>query len=50
MQVAVSTLLRRLPGLRLAAEKQEYRPTYVIRGLKELPVEWEERAVRTASP
>jgi len=40
MRIAVSTLLTRLPGLRLASEKLEYRPTYVIRGLKELPVEW----------
>jgi len=41
MQIAVRTLLNRLPGLRLASSKLEYRPTYVIRGLKELHVEWE---------
>jgi len=38
MQVAVSSLLSRLPDLRLADEELEYRPTYVIRGLTSLPV------------
>lgn len=39
MQVAVQTLLERLPNLRLADEAVlEYRPNYVIRGLKALPV------------
>ena len=38
MQVAVQALLERLPNLRLAQEAVEYRPGYVIRGLKALPV------------
>jgi unspecific monooxygenase len=39
MQVAVQTLLERLPDLRLADDAVlEYRPTYVIRGLKALLV------------
>lgn len=39
MQVAVQALLERLPRLRLADDALlVYRPTYVIRGLKALPV------------
>ncbi|MCS6908202.1 MAG: cytochrome P450 [Anaerolineales bacterium] len=38
MQVAFQALLERLPNLRLASEKLEYRPNFVIRGLKALPV------------
>ncbi len=38
LQVAVATLLRRLPNLRQAQEP-EYRDSYVIRGLKSLLVE-----------
>lgn len=38
MQVAVQALLDRLPSLRLARETLEYRPSYVIRGLRALPV------------
>jgi len=38
LQIAVGTLLRRLPGLRLLDEKVEYRPTLIIRGLKSLRV------------
>jgi len=38
LQVAIATLLRRLPGLRLQGDAPRYRDTYVIRGLRELPV------------
>ena len=40
-EVAVSTLLRRLPDLKLDnAENPEWRPTFVLRGLKNLPASW----------
>ena len=40
-EVAIGTLLRRLPGLRLDdAEHPEWRPTFVLRGLKRLPARW----------
>ena len=40
-EIAISTLLRRLPDLRLDdAENPEWRPTYVLRGLKALPASW----------
>jgi cytochrome P450 len=40
-EVAIATLLRRLPGLRLDdAENPEWRPTFVLRGLKSLPARW----------
>ena len=40
-EVAISTLLRRLPQLRLDdAENPEWRPTFVLRGLKRLPASW----------
>src|SRR3954449_5510726 len=40
-EVAISTLLRRLPGLKLDdAENPEWRPTFVLRGLKSLPASW----------
>jgi len=40
-EVAISTLLRRLPDLRLDnAESPEWRPTFVLRGLKRLPASW----------
>ncbi|GAB4476483.1 MAG: cytochrome P450 [Anaerolineales bacterium] len=38
MQVAFQVLSERLPKLRLAAEPLEYRPGFVIRGLKSLPI------------
>src|SRR5712672_2055191 len=39
--VAMATLLRRLPDLRLDdAENPEWRPTFVLRGLKRLPASW----------
>ena len=40
-EVAISTLLRRLPELRLDdAENPQWRPTFVLRGLKRLPARW----------
>ncbi len=40
-EVAISTLLRRLPGLKLDnSENPEWRPTFVLRGLKNLPASW----------
>ncbi|MGA7995562.1 MAG: cytochrome P450 [Bradyrhizobium sp.] len=40
-EVAISTLLRRLPDLKLDnAENPEWRPTFVLRGLKNLPASW----------
>ena len=40
-EIAVATLLRRLPDLRLDdAENPEWRPTFVLRGLKKLPASW----------
>jgi cytochrome P450 len=40
-EVAISTLLRRLSDLRLDdAENPEWRPTFVLRGLKQLPASW----------
>ncbi|WP_298258980.1 cytochrome P450 [Bradyrhizobium sp.] len=40
-EIAISTLLRRLPNLRLDdAENPEWRPTFVLRGLTRLPASW----------
>ena len=40
-EIAISTLLRRLPDLRLDdAVNPEWRPTFVLRGLKHLPASW----------
>jgi len=40
-EVAIATLLRRLPDLRLDdAQTPEWRPTFVLRGLKTLPASW----------
>ncbi|KWV61099.1 cytochrome [Bradyrhizobium macuxiense] len=40
-EVAIATLLRRIPDLRLDdAENPEWRPTFVLRGLKQLPASW----------
>ncbi|MBR0697080.1 cytochrome P450 [Bradyrhizobium lablabi] len=40
-EIAISTLLRRIPDLRLDdAENPEWRPTFVLRGLKRLPARW----------
>jgi len=38
LQVALETLLNRMPDIHLAVDAVEFRPTYVIRGLKALPV------------
>jgi cytochrome P450 len=37
-QIAISTLVRRLPKLALATEAPEYRPSLTLRGLARLPV------------
>ena len=40
-EVAITTLLRRLPDLKLDdAENAEWRPTFVLRGLQRLPASW----------
>jgi cytochrome P450 len=40
-EIAISTLLRRLPDLRIDdVENPEWRPTFVLRGLKRLPASW----------
>jgi len=40
-EIAIGSLLRRLPDLRLDnAENPQWRPTFVLRGLKELPASW----------
>jgi len=40
-EVAIATLLRRLPELRLDdAQTPNWRPTFVLRGLKTLPASW----------
>jgi cytochrome P450 len=40
-EIAIATLLRRLPDLRLDdAENPEWLPTFVLRGLKRLPASW----------
>jgi cytochrome P450 len=39
--IAIETLLRRIPDLRLDdADNPEWRPTFVLRGLKRLPASW----------
>jgi cytochrome P450 len=40
-EIAINTLLRRIPELRLDdAENPEWRPSFVLRGLKSLPASW----------
>ncbi|MGY3038396.1 cytochrome P450 [Bradyrhizobium sp. USDA 4354] len=40
-EIAIATLLRRLPDLRIDdAENPEWRSTFVLRGLKRLPASW----------
>jgi cytochrome P450 len=40
-EVAITTLLRRIPGLRIDdTENPQWRPTFVLRGLKHLPASW----------
>ena len=40
LQTAIGTLARRLPGLELASETAEFRPTLLLRGLESLPLHW----------
>jgi pimeloyl-[acyl-carrier protein] synthase len=37
-QIAIGTVLRRLPAIRLAADTLEWRPSHALRGLRSLPV------------
>ena len=37
-QIAIGTLLRRMPTIELAEENPPYRDTWVLRGLEHLPV------------
>jgi len=40
-EIAIATLLRRLPDLRIDdVDNPEWRPTFVLRGLKRLPASW----------
>ena len=40
-EIAISTLLRRLPNLRLdEIERPDWRQTFVLRGLNKLPASW----------
>ncbi|PYN87991.1 MAG: cytochrome P450 [Candidatus Rokuibacteriota bacterium] len=39
-QIAIDTLVRRLPGLALVAEHPEYRQSLTLRGLKTLPIKF----------
>ncbi len=39
-QIAFATMLRRLPELRLETEQPEWGGTFILRGLKSLPVAW----------
>jgi cytochrome P450 len=40
-EIAIATLLRRLPNLRLDdIERPDWRQTFVLRGLNKLPVSW----------
>jgi cytochrome P450 len=40
-EIAIATLLRRLPNLRLnEIERPEWRQTFVLRGLNKLPASW----------
>jgi cytochrome P450 len=40
-EIAIATLLRRLPSLRIDdVENPQWRPTFVLRGLKRLPASW----------
>jgi cytochrome P450 len=39
-QIAIGTLIRRFPKLRLEIEEPEWGGTFIIRGVKHLPVSW----------
>ena len=45
-QIAIGTVLRRLPGLRLATDTIEWRENVSMRGLKALPVAFTAYSVR----
>src|SRR5262249_50593782 len=48
-EVAIAALLRRLPGLTLEdPEHPDWRPTFVLRGLNQLPASWEIRSREAA--
>jgi cytochrome P450 len=40
-EIAIGTILRSLPGLRLAAESLTYQPTLGLRALTSLPLEFD---------
>lgn len=44
LEIVFPTLLRRLPGLRLAAPEVEWRPNFLLRGLVALPLKFDPRA------
>jgi cytochrome P450 len=37
-QIAIGTMVRRFPGIRLATDTLEWRPSQALRGLRSLPV------------
>ena len=39
-RIALRALLDRLPDLRLTETKVRWRPSFTIRGLRQLPIEW----------
>ena len=39
-EIAINTILRRFPNLRLVDEEPEWRPNILLRNLKSFPVEW----------
>lgn len=47
-QIALGTLLRRLPDLHLAADHLQYRPNFAFHGLTALPVTWDRPAFYSA--
>ena len=39
-EIALSTLVKRLPNIRLADDELDWRKTFTLRGLSTLPVVW----------
>lgn len=39
-QIAIGAVIRRLPGIRLASDTLEWKPSQALRGLRALPVRW----------
>jgi cytochrome P450 len=39
-QIAIGSLIRRFPNLRLETEDPEWGGTFIIRGVKHLPLSW----------